>query len=414
MDEKLKRKLVMNKQELEEKRQFGRDWYAGILLDMSGTKTQKRRVSKSKTVRVSNDLINSGFSFCLSEMGTNVLFYSLTRIDLKDTKLFPLEMDLNLFHETLPARRTALSTQIKKNLEELRTLKVELILPGKNLLWVNLFSWVAYKDNERRVYYKFNEDLKHWLIQLKNRFTSFNIDNIKGLIGRHSKWIYVLLKAFVGLRERRISVNDLYYCLGIKQDTLFGNFKPHLDKAISQINILSDINCNYELIKTGRKVTDIHFKIKKKPVTPRIENDCRDRYPDSTNCIREFFEDKLGKHDHWENTYRKGAIKVHNFWVENYKGREDISIHVSRNATAFIRHFLIPWLKTEFRKKGPKIQPTWLISKYFESSLNNFIKNELKEYKESPLDQIREKLNIEAQREAKEQKDAEFYNQEFG
>jgi len=377
---KAKRKLVMNQRELEEKRQVGRHWYAGILLDMSGTKTRRRRWSKSKTVRVSNDLINSGFSFNLSEMGTNVLFYSLTRIDLKDTELFPLEMDLDLFHETLPGKRTALSTQIKKNLEELRTLKVELILPGKNLLWVNLFSWVAYKDNERRVYYKFNEDLKHWLIQLKNRFTSFNIDNIEGLTGRHSKWIYVLLKAFVGLGERRISANDLYYCLGIKQDTLFGNFKPHLDKAIEQINALSDIKCNYELIKTGRKVTDIHFKIRKKPVRQRTVKDYRDQYPNLTKRIRSFFEDrsKFKSCDDWENIYRKGAIKVHDFWEDNYKGRDlnnvPSGIYVSKDDSAFFGVFVRPWLITEYKKRRGEVEPTWMASKYFERELKKFIK----------------------------------------
>jgi hypothetical protein len=207
------------------------------------------------------------------------------------------------------------------------------------------------------------------------------------LTGRHSKWIYVLLKAFVGLRERRISVNDLYYCLGIKQDTLFGNFKPHLDKAIDQINQFSDIKCNYELIKTGRKVTDIHFKIRKKTVKQRIVKDYRDQYPDLTKTIRSFFEDRniFRSQENSENIYRKGAIKVHDFWEDNYKGRDLNNVpsgrYVSRSARAFFNVLVRPWLITEYKKKGGKIKPTWLASKHFESSLKSFIKDEFDDNK---------------------------------
>lgn len=407
----IKQKLPRTIQELEEKRSIGRKWYRGILLPATDP---KRIYSKSSIVRVSNKLIEAGHNRSISKTATILLFYALTRIDLNDKKLFVFDLDLNNFSKLLPGKRTALSTEINKTLYELSDLK--LIFDDENeRTLIQFFPFIRYKKHERIINLKFNEDLKPFLIQLKGYFTSFNINHCIDLQGKYSWWLYIrLISEFWRTKTPQLLLKDLYSMWGINHNTIFSNFKLHLDKAVEQINTSpkTTITCTYELFKEGQgqKVTRIDFEIRKKPRAKKklkkidyhseltkkeIKNleEQQDLRPELTEVIRKFFEKRYGKVNDWENMYPKGSVAVYDIWEKHYKGKKEmtaISLHpdqkhdygkgqlddyVARTPLIFLNRFVIPWLKTMYRNRKGKITPTWLLSKeIFKSNIKTFVK----------------------------------------
>lgn len=351
--------------------------YPQVIVDNSGVSTEykgSRKESKSLTVRISNDFINAGYSYSIPELSFKILMYSLTKINLKDEKFIPLELDLNTFHDLLPSKRTALSTEIKPHIEKLGALKIE--FKTGETLWLNIFSWIVYKPYERVIVYKFNDDFKPWFLQLKRNFTLPDMKSILKMTGKYTGIFYLLTKSHVGLGKRRILIDDLYNIFGIKgNEKSFTHFKIHLDTAIDQINEFSDITIiDYNLFKTGHKITGIEFSMRKKPRKIKRKKPIEDDHPISTKIIKQFFEKEilLEKDETWETSYAEGAKFMHVFFEEEIKDQKCKIPNQQwrRNEIEFLKEVAFEYIRNQ---KTPL--PTYLHSAKTKQGIRNFIKD---------------------------------------
>ena len=117
--------------------------------------------------------------------------------------------------------------------------------------------------------------LRPYLFDLKANFTRYQLRMFGALRSKYSKRIYKMLRQFKNTGIMRISVKELKMRLKLLdpktgRETFAKNWtefaKKVLKVAEEEINIFTDVNCAYKELKTGRKITDVEFKIARVPL----------------------------------------------------------------------------------------------------------------------------------------------------
>ena len=138
-------------------------------------------------------------------------------------------------------------------------------------VWMDA-NWVSVaivNENTKEITVEFPQLLKPYLLQLKENFTSYQLENVVYLKSSYSIRLYELLKQYVKIGSRKFTVNELKELLGIGKDeySQFGHFKAKVLKiSIDQINSNSDINIELFPVKKGRKVIALIFSIEPQPI----------------------------------------------------------------------------------------------------------------------------------------------------
>lgn len=132
-----------------------------------------------------------------------------------------------------------------------------------------LVHWVSSMRYENGIItIKIHPDLIPYLVDLKEKFTAFKLENILYLNSSHAIKIYQLLAQYKKIGEREITLDALRSILGIselKAYSAYGSIKRRiLEISKREINEKTDLTVSYKEIKAGRKVIAIKFKITKK------------------------------------------------------------------------------------------------------------------------------------------------------
>ncbi len=134
-------------------------------------------------------------------------------------------------------------------------------------LQVSWLSSARYIDGKGTVTLRFDPGLKPYLLQLKNRFTKYNLPIVMSLKSSFSIRIYELLKQYERIGHRDFSLPELRERLGIEMSEypFYGNFKAKIILvAQRELKAKTDISFEFEEIKVGRSVGKIRFYIKSK------------------------------------------------------------------------------------------------------------------------------------------------------
>jgi plasmid replication initiation protein len=184
-------------------------------------------------------------------------------------KVSELSHDLN---ESLKTNHT----RLKKFCEDLIKKPVSVPRPTGGFLVASWFADLEYKPGEATIEYSISQKLHPELINLRERFVKYNLANILPLNSTYSIRVYQLLKEYEKIGSRVISVAELQDMFQVpKSMKVYADFKRYvLNVAMQEINEHTDISFTFKEIKTGRKVTDIQFIIKKR-LTPVSEDTAR-------------------------------------------------------------------------------------------------------------------------------------------
>jgi len=136
--------------------------------------------------------------------------------------------------------------------------------------WIN-FGWISsmeYKNGEGIIEAEISSKILPYILDLKNKFTSFKLENILYLKSSHAIKLYQLLAQYKAIGTREIQISDLRSILGIENSStyqLYGNIKSKiLEISKREINTKTDLTISYFEVKKGRKVVSIKFKITQK------------------------------------------------------------------------------------------------------------------------------------------------------
>ena len=113
----------------------------------------------------------------------------------------------------------------------------------------------------------FHPRMKPYLLQLKSKFTMYDVRNILKLPSVYSIRIYELLKQYEKIGKRKFKVDELKDILGVQNEyPMYANFKQRvINKAQKDLSENTDIMFTFEEIKIGRAVEDLLFYIQANP-----------------------------------------------------------------------------------------------------------------------------------------------------
>ena len=137
--------------------------------------------------------------------------------------------------------------------------------------WVKI-AWVTSCEynSDIGVYIKLNDDLKPFLLQLKEHYTQYTLDNIMAMKSTYSIRIFELLQEkiktkVIGRSGKyvQISLQELRECCDCEDKyKRFNHFKTRvLDTACKEINSLTLFRVKYSYVKHGKTIVAIVFHV---------------------------------------------------------------------------------------------------------------------------------------------------------
>lgn len=222
-------------------------------------------MDKKLRVTTSNDLTSARYSLGLAE--SRLFLLALSQIKPGDKDLRPYKIYINDFLISC-----SLETQGYKNINKMKLLTkslisrvIEVTKDDGDIRQFNLVSEANYKKDTKGAFVEIslNERIKPELLQLKEKFLSYDLRSLLTLKSFFSVRLYPLLKQYLYKNEYTDSIINLKRMFGVEKEyKLYGHFKVKvLLKAQQELKEKTDIYFEFEEIKTGRAVTDIKFLI---------------------------------------------------------------------------------------------------------------------------------------------------------
>lgn len=111
--------------------------------------------------------------------------------------------------------------------------------------------------NTGKVTLEFDDELIPYLLQLKSRFTRYELRNTLYLKNKYSIRVYELLKQLQNIKSGKFTIEELKNLLMLEKgqySRLYDFERFILKSSMEEINEYTDLDVSYEKNKNGRKV----------------------------------------------------------------------------------------------------------------------------------------------------------------
>lgn len=227
-------------------------------------------IEQSYKVVKANALIQDS-RFKLSAQQQKVVLFLISKLKPDDEQLkwyqFAMKELCEIFGIEINGKNYI---NIKKSLLELSNAGFYVDINGvdESCRWIDKVRIIR---GEGLVSIRLDETLKPYLLQLKNCYTQYEIENVLVMDSKYSIRMYELFKSYSNVKEVIIDLQELKTML--QADNKYTEYKAFrvnvIDLATKEINQYTDLNITYEPIRTVRTITALKFKIKQ-----RNELDC--------------------------------------------------------------------------------------------------------------------------------------------
>lgn len=258
-----------------------------------------------------NNLIEARYDLGLNEQ--KIILYAVNKLDRDKEKFNILSLNIRDFFELIGTTQERY-TEIRETVRGLR--KKEIIINTKEReLIVGWLSSIDYLKDEGTIELEFSEKLIPYLLQLKERFTRYEIENILYLKNKHSIRIYELMKQYEKIGKREFELEQFKYLLMIDKQykRVYDLERFVLEVAQKEINEFTDLNITYEKLKKGKKVTGLLFEIESKNKEKQVYIE----YLNGTYNIKEM-KSKMGLSN--ENFSAEQIINLYELSIEKTEG----------------------------------------------------------------------------------------------
>lgn len=229
----------------------------------------QQTASAVKLVRKANELVEARYKFDIWETRVFAKMLTMVKPGDEDFQLYDIHVgdllkDFNL--EDQGYNYASVKQATKKLLT--RVIEIERDTP-EGVKWYAMPLLVGaqgFKEPRDGNYIsvQFHQELKPYLLELKERYLQYDIRNLWGLSSVYSVRMYELLKQYEKIGKRYFSLNDLRTRLAIEPTEYlkYNHFKDKvLLKAQGDLGNSTDIAFSMEEHKQGKRVTAITFFI---------------------------------------------------------------------------------------------------------------------------------------------------------
>jgi len=230
-------------------------------------------MDKNYVVTKSNYFImNSSYDLSLEEQ--KIILTLASMVQPTDEQFKPYIFKIADFIELLGIETQTKYTEIPKITKELMK-KVFEIHEGKKLIQTAWLSGAVYEKGTGYVELIFSPYLKPYMLELKEKFTQYQLANILSMKSKYSPRVYEILKCneFKKQGYIEIDIDELRKLLRCEEIyPLYADFKRFvLIRTQKELRKLTDIDFDFEEIKTIRKVTALKFYIKQNNAKKAID-----------------------------------------------------------------------------------------------------------------------------------------------
>ena len=163
--------------------------------------------------------------------------------------------------------------------------------------WVSSFEYIPYAGV---VEIELSEKLIPYILEFKQKFLKYELENILPLKSGYSIRMYEILKDYYNTQsrygnkiEKKMKIEELKNILKIPKSYKFNDIKRFiLEKSKKDLLAHTDIIFNYEEIKTGRKVTYLKFVIQLNPKKLKEQEQKIKPYLKSFKTFTDYLRDK--------------------------------------------------------------------------------------------------------------------------
>lgn len=216
-------------------------------------------MNKKNLVVKANKLVCSRYELSLEEQ--RIILAVVSKLDSRLDKQFEVvEISIKEFANLIGIENpnyTYMKEISKKLLERVVEIEDNQILIQTH--WVSSF---IYKKDSGVIKIKLDNILKPYLLQLKEQFTKYRLENILQMRSKYSIRMYELLKANEYKKELVINFDEITKILCCESYNHFSNFMRRVvDPAIKEINTLTDLFVVYSIEKRYKKPNILTFNI---------------------------------------------------------------------------------------------------------------------------------------------------------
>lgn len=212
-------------------------------------------------VTKANTLVTANYDLSLQEQKLILTLASMVQPNDEEFKEY--EFKIKDFMDLLGVDTKTKYTEIPKITKDLMK-KVFEIREGKDIVQLSWLSSARYKTGNGIVVLKFDSSLKPYMLQLKELYTSYKLENILSLRSKYSLRLFEVLKSNQIKRHWIVELDEFKKILGAteKSYSVYQNIKNRIIiQAQKELKEKTDIKFDFEEIKTGRKVTSLKFYI---------------------------------------------------------------------------------------------------------------------------------------------------------
>jgi len=219
----------------------------------------------------SNALIEAGYRLSLTEI--QIVLYGISLINpVKDD--FPLvyRVDIKSFAEMFKRKHGDIYMEVKEAIfKRFWERDFSYIMENGKVATSRWLTDVIHEDKAGFLELRFNPTLKPYLHQLKNRFTTFYIDQVAKFKSAYSVRFYEYSIMNLNKSKRNTCKFSMLLSDLKKRLELGERYKRFCDLRLRvlsiskrEINKHSDINFSYKVIKLGRSPYEIEFTVSRK------------------------------------------------------------------------------------------------------------------------------------------------------
>ena len=236
----------------------------------------KIEAQQNNTIVKANTLIQQS-RFSLSTQQQKMLLYIISQINRFDNEFKMCEFKVADFCKVCGINKDNgnIYKQLKEQNKKISDKSLWIDLPNGNS---TLLRWIEkpYIDEKSGVIkIKLDADMKPYLLQLKEKFTAYELIYTLNFKSKYSIRLYEYLKSihFDELTPYRteIKIEEFQSLLDSPYKT-FRDFNSYILKtAHKEINAYSDLNFDYQLLRQGRKVESICIFISSKDIVSKLQ-----------------------------------------------------------------------------------------------------------------------------------------------
>lgn len=234
------------------------------------TAQQKQLVVKS------NEIIQKS-RYKLSTQQQKLILYLISKITPYDEEFKEYILDLKDICQILNIDiNSANYFRFRESIQKIADTSFWLCIDGVD----KLYRWiddVEINKNDTSVKIKLDEDLKPFLLQLKDNYTIYKLEKVLCFNSKYSFRLYEIFKSYAYQERLVISVEELKKKLLIEKEyKRYAMFRTNvIDIAIDEINKYTELHIEYSPIRKNRVIVSLDFQIYESLVYDKMNNENR-------------------------------------------------------------------------------------------------------------------------------------------